>query len=801
MWRGAHRKDNVLKLDVGRVSLFVCLFALLTMLSSCQQMGSSWSSPAATSLSMHGTVHGGQQPVSGSAIRLYTAGTTGGGSAAHPLIEETVQTDGSGGFSISGPYTCPSPNAEVYVVAKGGNPALSANISNSAIALMALLGPCNRLNSISFVSIDEVTTVGSVWPVSSYMTSLSGLGSSPGDSAFAAAVSRVNELIDVVRGVSPGVAVPEGYLVQTGKLYVLADILATCVNSSGGVAGDGSACGNLFSVVTGAGEAAPTDTVGAALRIARYPGANTGPLFSLVPPTALFQPTLAAAPHDWSLDLLSVPSAPGTFPSSGGQQAGNGPILPSSATPAITLALPNSSIVIGSVLIGTVNLADASANDIAISLSSTSPSLVSVKPSALNLPAGQTTGSFTYSGHVVGMSTLSASAPGYLPASAPVTVALPSVPASFLGLTVLDLTHRTPSMQFGTTRSWDAHPNLDWSDANPSAGIYDLTGFDKFIAVNQTRGTEMIYTLGRTPQWASSQPNAATHYGPGGCAPAADIKNYDSYLRTVVTQAAGRIKYWELWNEPQDLESYCGGMREMVTMAQHAAQIIKKIDPTALILSPGVTGGSGPAWLSSFLSQGGALYIDVIAFHGYSSATAEDVVNVISSYKTVMAANGVAGKPLWDTEASWSGFGNIGTPSSSQQVAFIAKDFLLHWSGGVERFVWYAYDGGSIWGGLWNSTTSESPAAISFRETYRWMVGATLTAPCSESKGGVWTCIFSRPGGYMAEAVWISSKTATFSVPGQFTQYRDLAGEVHPVTSQTVTVGDLPILFETGTPP
>jgi hypothetical protein len=156
---------------------------------------------------------------------------------------------------------------------------------------------------------------------------------------------------------------------------------------------------------------------------------------------------------------------------------------------------------------------------------------------------------------------------------------------------------------------------------------------------------------------------------------------------------------------------------------------------------------------------------------------------------------------LWDTESSWAGFGNIGTPSSERQVGFIAKDYLLHWSAGVSRFVWYAYDGGPIWGSLWTAGAGESAAAKSLRETYRWMVGATLTSPCSANASGIWTCPLSRPGGYWAEAVWISNKTATFTVPSEYKEYLDLAGAVHSLTGPTVTVGDQPILLENETLP
>ena len=379
-------------------------------------------------------------------------------------------------------------------------------------------------------------------------------------------------------------------------------------------------------------------------------------------------------------------------------------------------------------------------------------------------------------------------------------VIAPPIPGSFFGLTVLDFSHLLPTMQFGTTRSWDAHPGLDWAEVNPSAGIYNFASLDRFISLNQSRGAEMIYTFGRTPQWASLHPSAPGPYGPGQCAPPANLAVWDSYVRAIVTHAAGKIKYWELWNEPNDPAFYCGDMPTMVTMAQHASKIIKSIDPSALILSPAVTASSGPGWLSAFLAEGGGAYVDVIAFHGYSSANAEDILNVIAVYKKVMHVHGAARKPMWDTEANWAGSGNLQPPTIAHQVGFIPKYYLLQWSQGVSRFVWYAYDGGR-WGGLRTASGGPSLAATAYDETYRWMVGASLSAPCSADAAKIWTCTLSRPGGYQAEAIWISDRTVKVAVPEIFKEYRDLAGQVHPVVDGKVAVGDQPILLESAALP
>ena len=86
-------------------------------------------------------------------------------------------------------------------------------------------------------------------------------------------------------------------------MNTLADVLASCVNSGGGVAGDGSACGSLFDAVKPAGGTAATETVGAALQLAEAPTNNVAGVLGLTPASSPFQPTLSAAPASWAVAL------------------------------------------------------------------------------------------------------------------------------------------------------------------------------------------------------------------------------------------------------------------------------------------------------------------------------------------------------------------------------------------------------------------------------------------------------------------------------------------------------------------
>jgi hypothetical protein len=282
---------------------------------------SNYQFPVATiteSSSISGAVHGGQQPITGATIQLYAAGTSGDGSAATPLITASVTTNSSGSFDLTGLYKCPTSASEVYLMATGGNPGLANGETNPQIALMTALGPCGSLTTATTVEINEVTTVAATYALAPYMQSYIAIGSNPGDAQMVAdAFTMAAELSNTGTGGTPGIGVPTGQVVPSQKLNTLADILSSCINSSGGKAGDSSSCGLLFSLVPAASSGLPTDTVGALLDLAQNPTSNVAPLFDLDPPTKPFQPSLTAAPADWTLGITSPTPSPAFSPSPG----------------------------------------------------------------------------------------------------------------------------------------------------------------------------------------------------------------------------------------------------------------------------------------------------------------------------------------------------------------------------------------------------------------------------------------------------------------------------------------------------
>ena len=127
------------------------------------------------SSSLHGMVHGGQQPISGASVRVWNVSFVGDGSSAQPL-GNPVTTDSDGSFDLSGSYTCPGGYAAVYVVATGGNPGLKSGTNNSAIAEVATLGSCNDLTTQTYIEINELTTIAALFPIAPFTTGYKSVG-------------------------------------------------------------------------------------------------------------------------------------------------------------------------------------------------------------------------------------------------------------------------------------------------------------------------------------------------------------------------------------------------------------------------------------------------------------------------------------------------------------------------------------------------------------------------------------------------------------------------------------------------
>ena len=395
--------------------------------------------------------------------------------------------------------------------------------------------------------------------------------------------------------------------------------------------------------------------------------------------------------------------------------------------------------------------------------------------------------------------------------AAPSSVTTTPIPASMFGMTahsdVLTVTP-WPTMPIYGLRLWDT--DTGWGQINTAKGVYDWTNLDAWIADAGTHNDQLIYVFGMTPSWASSKPTDATcDYGLGFCDPPNDLKtdgtgtdqHFINFV-TAIAQHAPTIQYWEMWNTPHDILQWTGTDAQLVRMVKDANTYIKKYIPGAKIISPAngqlnypypSSNCTMPDKMGEYLAAGLGKYIDIMAMHTYYTVVPEDIVPVVQCYQSTMATYKVSSLPLWSTEGAW-GF-NTDLPDLTDQAGFVARLYLLLWSNGVVRHYWYAWDDDNT-GTLSNNGVINS-VGIAYQQVESWMSGRTMSTLCAQSTSGIWTCGLTGANGYAAQAVWNPAGNTNYTAPTQYTNYLDLGGVVHNISSgATVTVGVEPILLQ-----
>lgn len=313
-----------------RFSCAIVLFACALLLSGCS--GTPVMTPSSTGpvpgTVLKGMVHGGQNPIVGASVYLYAVNNTGYGSANASIsllnssgsntYEDTsgnyyVMTDPNGDFTITGDYTCPSAYAQLYLYAVGGNPGLGSG-NNSAITLMGPVSPCP--SGSEFIVVNEVSTIASAYAFAGFTSDPTHLSSSDTALATNGTANAAFTLANIEDANTGQANLETGSLngtVPQAEINTLANILAACVNSTG----PGSTqCMTLFSNAMN-GSTAPTDTATAAVNIAHNPALTTtaiGNLFNLQSGTSPFQPSLTAAPNDFTIAVnMTGFSGPGVL--------------------------------------------------------------------------------------------------------------------------------------------------------------------------------------------------------------------------------------------------------------------------------------------------------------------------------------------------------------------------------------------------------------------------------------------------------------------------------------------------------
>jgi polysaccharide biosynthesis protein PslG len=211
--------------------------------------------------------------------------------------------------------------------------------------------------------------------------------------------------------------------------------------------------------------------------------------------------------------------------------------------------------------------------------------------------------------------------------------------------------------------------NLEMSSGRFWDDRYNVSTWDKFDYIVDTaekNGLQVIARLDRPPDWAREA-------GTTPLSPPKDFAAYGRFVSEVAKHFKGRVRYYQIWNEPNLTEEWGGkpvDPKAYVQLLKVAYQAIKKADPNAYVLSAPLaqTVENNPAhvsdvaFLTAMYENGAQGYFDVLFANAYGfNLPPEDPADParlnfsrVLLLRQVMEQNGDGAKPVWFNEFGWN---------------------------------------------------------------------------------------------------------------------------------------------------
>lgn len=198
--------------------------------------------------------------------------------------------------------------------------------------------------------------------------------------------------------------------------------------------------------------------------------------------------------------------------------------------------------------------------------------------------------------------------------------------------------------------------DIPWTQIEGTQGRPDWTNVDRVVAAAQARDLQVHGIVTTMAPWARPA-GSSWQYGP---TTDAERAAFATFARQAAARYDGRIRSWEVWNEP-NLDQFWAPRPSSTDYTKLIAQTypaIKAGSPSATVMTGG-TGGAGYApdidsvtWYSDLYRQGARPNFDAVAVHPYTNLDSGSSGEMAKAFsiRNIMEANGDGGKKIWATE-------------------------------------------------------------------------------------------------------------------------------------------------------
>ena len=222
--------------------------------------------------------------------------------------------------------------------------------------------------------------------------------------------------------------------------------------------------------------------------------------------------------------------------------------------------------------------------------------------------------------------------------------------------------------------------DLFWHAVEIEPGRYDFRAYDALVASMAKRGIRIVFILDYgNPMYDNNFPPTSAQ---GRAA-------FARFAATAAQHYRGQDVIWDIWNEP-NLDHFWipeANATQYGQLALETIDAIRRVDPTALIVAPALS-GFDPPYLRALGEMGLFNRLDGVTVHPYGIETPEEV----GAFYVDLARLLHRFSPSWQIpvlSGEW-GYSSVeGGLSEGQQAQFLARQWLVNLAYDVNLSIWY----------------------------------------------------------------------------------------------------------------
>ena len=331
---------------------------------------------------------------------------------------------------------------------------------------------------------------------------------------------------------------------------------------------------------------------------------------------------------------------------------------------------------------------------------------------------------------------------------------------------------------------------VGWDGIEQAPGRYDWKLLDEIVATAEREGVTLLPYVCYTPEWAASGSEDFWREPPR------NLERFGSFMHAVASRYRGRVKSWELWNEPDNRDYWRGSPKQFAAMFKSGARAVRRGDPDAAVVLGGLTQPPQSRFFQAAVNRHDlARWLHVLNFHAYletwDSAPAEELPRRIADYTRALKRRspGARQPDVWLAEFGYSSLaprdGRVSawvraraahehTPEF-QAVALLRQHFLALAAGQLSLTAWFRIHdlpaGEGVIGddnnrhfGLIDTTGAPKPAFAAMRlwnELMAQPVRLFRNGAKPEAGSDAEVRVFERIDGTVIVAAWLRPQAAT----------------------------------------